>query len=67
MAGPKVEIYPSAVAADAPAQWRWRLVAGNGEIVASGEAYVSRAHAIRGVMTMLEIATEFPDITTVAS
>jgi uncharacterized protein YegP (UPF0339 family) len=31
---------------DVGGAWRWRLVAGNGQIVAtSGEGYVKRAHA----------------------
>ena len=29
-------------------QWRWRVRAANGEIVASGEGYSSRADAVRG-------------------
>lgn len=31
----------------APDGWRWRLVAGNGEVVASGEAYTRKADAVR--------------------
>jgi hypothetical protein len=33
---------------DAPDPWRWRVKAGNGEIVASGEGYGSERDAIRG-------------------
>lgn len=29
--------------------WYWRLVAGNGEVVAQSEAYASRRNAIRAV------------------
>jgi uncharacterized protein YegP (UPF0339 family) len=32
---------------EAPDGWRWRLVAGNGEIVASGEAYSRERDAKR--------------------
>jgi uncharacterized protein YegP (UPF0339 family) len=31
--------------------WRWRLVAGNGEIVATSEAYTRKADARRGART----------------
>jgi uncharacterized protein len=32
---------------DDAGEWRWRLVAGNGEVIAtSGEGYVNRAHAL---------------------
>jgi uncharacterized protein YegP (UPF0339 family) len=30
-------------------QWRWRLKSGNGEIIASGEAYTSKAGAQNGI------------------
>lgn len=39
----KYEIYK---AADG---WRWRLVARNGKIVASGEAYKTKAGVLRGI------------------
>jgi uncharacterized protein YegP (UPF0339 family) len=29
--------------------WRWRLVAANGEIIASGEAYTRRAGALHAI------------------
>jgi len=41
MAG-KFEVYPSGT------QYRWRLKAGNGEIVATGEAYTTKDGAKRG-------------------
>lgn len=35
---------------DAAGQWRWRLVAGNNQIVAtSGEGYVNKADAVHGI------------------
>lgn len=42
MAG-KFEVY-----ADKAGKFRFRLKAGNGEVVASGEAYESKAAAIKG-------------------
>lgn len=42
MAG-KFEVYQ-----DKASKFRWRLKAGNGEIVASGEAYESKQAAIKG-------------------
>jgi uncharacterized protein YegP (UPF0339 family) len=39
----KFEVYKSG------AQFRWRLKAGNGEIVATGEAYKTRSGAMDGV------------------
>lgn len=33
---------------DAAGEWRWRLKAGNGRIVASGEGYKTEAGAKRG-------------------
>lgn len=43
MAG-KFEVY-----ADKAGKFRFRLKAGNGQVIASGEAYESRANALRGV------------------
>jgi uncharacterized protein len=40
----KYEVYQ-----DAAGQWRWRLAASNGRIVASGEGYKRVAGALRGV------------------
>jgi uncharacterized protein YegP (UPF0339 family) len=39
---------------DAARLWRWRLVAGNGEILASGESYKTRAMAVKGVRLVKE-------------
>jgi uncharacterized protein YegP (UPF0339 family) len=36
--------------------WRWRLVAANGEIVAVGEAYRTRAGCRRAVATVRRLA-----------
>jgi uncharacterized protein YegP (UPF0339 family) len=40
---PKFEVYQDAVG-----EWRWRLKASNGQVVASGEGYKSKAGAKRG-------------------
>jgi len=41
--------------------WRWRLKARNGRIIAdSGEAYKSRAHALRMVAKMLALDYDTP-------
>lgn len=53
----KVETY-----ADAAGEWRWRLVAGNGEVLAdSGEGYASRGNLRRALrrMTSLDVAGSF--------
>lgn len=43
----KFEVYKSR------GQWRWRMVARNGRIVAtSGEAYKRRADALKGVLSV---------------
>ena len=42
MAG-KVEVYK-----DSSSKYRWQLKAGNGEVVATGEAYESKDGAVRG-------------------
>ena len=36
--------------------WRWHLKAGNGEIVAQGEGYRTRAGALRGVAAVRRAA-----------
>jgi uncharacterized protein YegP (UPF0339 family) len=46
MAG-KFELYT-----DASGKYRFRLKAGNGEIIASGEAYNSKAAALNGVASV---------------
>ena len=45
----KFEIYP-----DKAGEWRWRLVAGNGRIVAdSGEGYASKANVKRAIKRLI--------------
>lgn len=48
----KIEVYRS----DIPHDWRWRLKAGNGEIIGSGEGYKTRAGAVRGAKAMQRAA-----------
>lgn len=50
MAG-KFEVYE-----DKAGKFRWRLKAGNGEIVASGEAYNTKAAAIKGTESVQRAA-----------
>ena len=46
-------------------EWRWRLKADNGEIVASGEGYTTKDDAVRGTMNatqaLINAETTFPD------
>lgn len=42
---------------DQAGEWRWRLVAGNGRVVADGsESYVSRSNVVRAVRRVVELA-----------
>jgi uncharacterized protein YegP (UPF0339 family) len=45
---------------DAAGGYRWRLKAGNGEIIAHGESYTSRAGAHAGVEAVKRIAPGAP-------
>jgi uncharacterized protein YegP (UPF0339 family) len=38
--------------------WRWRLVSGNGRIVATGEAHTRKSDAIRACKRLTDIAIE---------
>ena len=38
--------------------WRWRLVAANGRIVATGEAHIRKADAVRAAANLPGIADE---------
>jgi len=46
---------------DEAGEWRWRLVAGNGEVVAHGEGYTRREDAQRGAADALNAAAEASD------
>lgn len=39
---------------DSRGDWRWRLKAGNGEIIATGEGYASRFNVRRAIRTFTE-------------
>lgn len=41
---------------DVAGNYRWRLVAGNGEKVAASEAYVSHENAVRSARRVKELA-----------
>ncbi|MEU8901228.1 DUF1508 domain-containing protein [Nocardia sp. NPDC048505] len=43
---------------DATGKIRWRLKAGNGEIVAQSQAYASKAAAEKGIASVQSIAAE---------
>lgn len=47
MGDPKVQIYQ-----DEEAGWRFRVVAGNGEIIAQGESHTTEADALRAARTV---------------
>jgi len=49
---PRYEIYP-----DGAGEWRWRLKAANGRIIADGsEGYCEKRHAYRAVFAMAPAA-----------
>jgi uncharacterized protein YegP (UPF0339 family) len=47
------EVFP-----DKAGEWRWRLRAGNGEIVAQSEGYSSKEHARDGVSTVATLIAD---------
>lgn len=50
----KIEVYEGEPSPDGA--WRWRLIARNGKIVASGEGYKRRAGAVAGAKAMQRAA-----------
>jgi uncharacterized protein YegP (UPF0339 family) len=55
----RVEIYQSDNDMGAPSEeWRWRVKAGNNEIVASGEGYSSKRDAKRGFLDAYTVMRE---------
>ena len=54
MAG-KFELYK-----DAAGKFRFRLKAGNGQVIATGEAYESHASALKGIESVRENASAAP-------
>lgn len=50
--GARLEVYE-----DDASEWRWRLIAGNGEIVGQSEGYTTKADAKRGAETLRRIST----------
>ncbi len=51
MREPRFSVY-----SDVSGQYRWRLIAGNGEIVAVSEAYASKQGAIDGAFLVKKLA-----------
>jgi uncharacterized protein YegP (UPF0339 family) len=43
---------------DAAGKWRWRLVGGNGEVVAQSEAYADKTRARKGALSAQAAGTE---------
>ena len=41
-------------------QWRWRLRAGNHEIIASGESYVNKADCLHVIELIKDVQGETP-------
>ncbi len=65
---PRVEVYHlSPTPLTSTNEWRWRLRAGNGEIVCSGEAHSNERDAKRAAMTVAGIFYDAPDVVTVES
>lgn len=54
MAG-KFEVY-----ADASGKFRFRLKAGNGEVIATGQGYTTKAGALKGVEAVKRAAADAP-------
>lgn len=52
------EIYRQVLGNRGKGQWRWRLKAGNHEIVASGEAYVNKADCLHAIDLMRSLTDE---------
>jgi uncharacterized protein YegP (UPF0339 family) len=46
---------------DKKKQWRWHLKAGNGRVIAQGEAHSRKADAERAVQTVRETVIKLPD------
>lgn len=46
MRGPRFKVY------EAKDGWRWRLLAANNRVLASGEGFTTKAHAERAVATV---------------
>lgn len=40
--------------------WRWRLIAANGRILASGEAHTRKADAERAIDTVMDTIEQYP-------
>lgn len=58
---PRFEVYESTRAAKGGppvTEWRWRLIAANGRILASGQAHTCKADAERAVVTVKAAASK---------
>ena len=59
---PRVDIYE-----DEAGAWRWRLRAGNGEIVATGESHTTERDARRAFADMINALAELGPVRATAS
>ena len=50
---PRYEVFE-----DDAGEWRWRLIAGNGEVVAQSEGYTRKEDAARGITAAAEASVE---------
>ena len=51
----KIEVYE-----DERAEWRFRVKAKNGKIIAQGEGYTTKQHAMTGVDALVRCMTQEP-------
>lgn len=65
MSTPRFEIYEGKAGFWSRQKYRWRLVAANGEVVATGEGYSSKSNVKRAVQTVADTAlvAELADLT----
>lgn len=58
---PRFEVYPAVYPMTVPddsVEWRWRLYARNGEIIASGEGFTRRKDALRAVAAVKRVVAK---------
>lgn len=56
MKGPRFEVYK------ARDGWRWRLIAANGRIVATGEAHTRKRDAVRACQRVADLAEQAANV-----
>ncbi|WP_411884811.1 YegP family protein [Polaromonas sp. YR568] len=58
------QLYP--VTVNGGTQWRWRLVAGNNRVIASGESYFNRQDCVDVVNLIMDTNRQTPFVETVS-